>query len=50
MPNEYQLTITYFSKTSFNIENLQGLVEKSRISDKKAEFSNQQFLVVVQRR
>ena len=28
MPNEYQLTITYFSKTSFNIENLQGLVEK----------------------
>ena len=30
MPNEYQLTITYFSKTSFNIENLQGLVEKKQ--------------------
>ena len=30
MPNEYQLTITDFSKTSFNIENLQGLVEKSQ--------------------
>ena len=32
MPNEYQLkkNIYIYFKTSFNIENLQGLVEKSQ--------------------
>ena len=29
MPNEYQFKKYIYFKTSFNIENLQGLVEKS---------------------
>ena len=54
MPNEYQFKknisiYIYISKHHLTLKICKGWWKKSRISDKKAEFSTQQFLVVVQR-
>ena len=46
MPNEYQFKKIYIfiSKHHLTLKICKGWWKKSRISDKKAEFSNQQFL------